>query len=144
MLSDPEAGRGAASAGAPQSNLLFVSQDKGMQEPSPICIHMAGEPSSAAAIWWPLKGSPGHICHKLHWPWAALGKCGLRATLPSSRVPRLSVSLCLESTSTGLRLTNLFCRLWWERLLPWSYLPAVSSSAGTTVLCLCCYRTQEP
>lgn len=47
------------------------------------------------------------------------------ATLPSSRVPQLPVSLCLGSTSgAGLRLTNLFCRLWWERLLPWSYLPA--------------------
>lgn len=85
----------------------------------------AGELSSAAAIWWPLKGSPGHICHKLHWPWAATTKCWLRATLPSNRVPQLPVSLCLGSTScAGLRLTNLFCRLWWERLLPWSYLPA--------------------
>lgn len=53
----------------------------------------AGELSSAVAIWWPLKGSPGHIYHKLHWPWAAPAKCGPRASYPT--IEQSSPAACL-------------------------------------------------
>lgn len=48
---------------------------------------------------------------------AAPGRCGLRAaTEQTSMTPCLPLR-CLGCTrGTGLKQTNLFCRLWWERL----------------------------